>query len=177
MIRWLLTGSAVAVVLALGVPAIASAHVLKIDGDIGAVLHINPDDNPTTGGSTDYIMSFDDDTGKFSLPKCDCTVSIIENGKTVARKPLVISSSEVSENHYTFIKPDVYTMRFSGTPKNPGAFQPFTLDYEVRVTDGHTNTQPMPVTLWIGMSMGTGLVLLAGYVQNSDSNGTTEEGE
>ena len=125
-----------------------------MDGHIGAVLHINPDDNPTTGDSTDYIMSFDDDTGHFSLPQCNCRVSIIGGGKVIANKRLVISSSEVSENHYTFTKPDVYIMRFTGTPKRPGAFQPFVLNYEVRVTNGRTAAQPIPPLLWVGMGMG-----------------------
>lgn len=174
MIKRIFETTAIALLFTLSIPAIASAHVLKVDDDIGAVLHINPDDNPTTGDSTDYILSFDDDTGKFSLPKCNCGVSIIENGKTIATKPLVVSSSQVSENHYTFLKPDVYDIRFTGTPKTPDAFQPFTLDYEVRVTDGQTNTQPMPVALWVGMGMGIGLILLAAYATNYDTNETTE---
>lgn len=166
---------AAVLLLAVGVPATASAHVLKVDGDIGAVLHINPDDNPTTGSPTDYIMSFSDDTGRFSLPKCNCSVSFIANGKTLATNPLVVSSNEVSENHYTFPAPAVYDMRFTGTPKASGAFQPFTLDYEVRVTDGQANTQPMPVTLWVGMGMAIGLILLAAFAMDYDTNQTKRE--
>lgn len=175
MIKRTLGVSVATLLLTLGIPAVASAHVLKVDGDIGAVLHINPDDNPTTGSSTDYAMSFDDDTGKFSLPKCTCTVSIIENGKTIAVKPLTVSSSEVSENRYTFVKPDVYDMKFTGTSKTPGAFQPFTLNYEVRVTDGKTKAQPIPVLLWVGMTMAIGLIMLAAYVQNNGSTEPTRE--
>ncbi|HVV25710.1 MAG TPA: hypothetical protein VHC21_01615 [Candidatus Saccharimonadales bacterium] len=159
----------------LALPGIASAHVLKVDGDIGAVLHINPDDNPTTGGSTDYILSFDDDSGRFSLPKCNCDVSIIQAGKTIATKPLVDSSDQVSENHYTFPAPAVYIMRFTGTPKTPGAFQPFTLDYEERVTNGQLNAQPMPVLLWIGLAMGIGLILLGAYAMDYDASETSRK--
>src|SRR6267154_1546355 len=108
MIKHALGGIVVVLVCTFGTPAIASAHVLKVDGDIGAVLHINPDDNPTTGTSTDYVMAFDDSTNKFSLQKCHCSVSIIENAQTIATRPLTMSSSEVSDNHYTFIKPGVY---------------------------------------------------------------------
>lgn len=147
-------------------PAAASAHVLKVDGDIGAVLHINPDDNPTTGAPTDYTVSFDDDTGKFSLPKCTCTVSIVQRGKVIATRPLAVSSSEVSEDRYTFTRPDVYIMRFSGKPKRPGTFQPFVLNYEERVTSGRTNVQPIPDLLWVGMGMAVGLLLLGAYATN-----------
>lgn len=160
----------VALLVALGIPTIASAHVLKIDGDIGAVLHINPDDNPTTGGPTDYILSFTDNTGKFSLPKCDCSVSIIENGQTVTTLPLVVSSDEFSENHFTFPQAAVYTMRFTGHAKMQGTFQPFTLDYEVRVTGGQAGTQPFPLLLGLGMAMGIGLLLLAAYAMDYDNN-------
>jgi hypothetical protein len=168
MIKHALGTIAVALLLTLAVPAIATAHVLKADGHIGAVLHINPDDYPTTGNNTDYILSFVDDTGRFSLPNCNCNVSVIENGKTIATKALVVSGDGISENHYIFVKPDVYDMRFIGIPKTPNAFQPFTLDYEVRV--GQVNNQPMPFLLWVGMGMGIGLVLLAAFALDYDTN-------
>jgi hypothetical protein len=170
MLKRLFSGVSLTFLLLLGLPTVASAHVLKVDGHVGAVLHINPDDNPTTGKPTDYVLSFNDDTGKFSLSKCNCTVSIIQNGTSVATKPLAISSSEMSENHYTYIKPDVYTMRITGQPKQAGAFQSFTLNYEVRVTSGSATTQPFPVMLWVGMGMGIGLILLAAVAMDYDSD-------
>jgi hypothetical protein len=145
------------------IPAVASAHVLKVDGSIGAVLHINPDDNPTTGNSTDYVLSFSDDSGKFNLTNCNCTIAVMQNSQPVASEQLSTSKNNVSENHYTFAKPGVYTLRVAGTPKTPGAFQPFILAYEVRVTSGQTNAQPMPAALWVGMGMATALILLAAY--------------
>lgn len=170
-----LIGSVLTILLAcLLVPGVASAHVLKVDGDIGAVLHINPDDNPTVGESTDYVMSFEDASGRFSLPKCDCMVSIVRNGQTLVTKPLANSGNEISENHYTFTKPGVYDMRFTGTPKQSGNFQPFTLDYEVRVTDGQANKRPFPVLLWIGIGMAIGLTLLAAYALDYDSDEATK---
>jgi hypothetical protein len=171
MFKRILGVFALALLCTLGWPAVASAHVLKIDGDIGAVLHINPDDNPTTGSPTDYLMSFNDDTSRFSLPKCNCKVSIIANNQTVATKPLTASSNTVSDNHYTFNKPAVYTLQFTGAPKIAGAFQPFTLNYEVRVTDGQPHAQPVPVALWVGMGMAVGLVLLAAYAIDYDDRG------
>jgi hypothetical protein len=168
-------GVLVALVAVFVLPGGASAHVLKVDGDIGAVLHINPDDNPTTDKPTDYTLSFDDDSGRFSLPKCNCRVSIIKNGQTIAAQLLAATSSQVSENRYTFSTPAVYTMRFTGTPKTPGAFQPFTLDYDVRVTSGQLNAQPMPVLLWVGMGMGIGLILLGAYAMDYDATETNRK--
>lgn len=172
MSRRLLGGLLVAAMLFFALPGAASAHVLKVDGDIGAVLHINPDDNPTTDGPTDYTLSFDDDAGHFSLPKCNCRVLIMQNGQTIASRPLAATNGQVSENRYTFPAPAVYTMRFTGTPKTPGAFQPFTLDYEVRVTSGQLSAQPMPVLLWVGLGMGIGLILLGAYAMDYDATET-----
>jgi len=152
-----------AFVIVLALPAVASAHVLKVDGHIGAVLHINPDDNPISGVPTDYLMSFSDDTGRFSLAQCDCDVFVIQDGKTIAKNPLAPSNTATSENHYTFPRPSVYTLRFVGTPKTPGAFQPFTLNYTVRVTSGNLKAQPIPLLLWLGMAMALGLILLAAF--------------
>lgn len=175
MISRILGAATVAMVLLLGLPAAVSAHVLEVDGHIGAVLHINPDDDPTAGSRINFVLSFTDDTGRFSLPKCRCNVSILENGKTVATQPLAASSEAVSDNHYTFVKPGVYDMRLSGTPKTPQAFQPFTLDYEVRVTGGQAAMQPMPVLLWVGMGLMIGLVLLAALAM--DYGGKQTEGQ
>ena len=152
----------------IAIPGIASAHVLKIDGTIGAVLLINPDDNPVSGDMTDYVLSFHDYQGHFSLPRCNCAVTVILQGKTIATEPLAVSSTEVSENHYRFGRPGVYTMRFTGQPKTPGAFQPFMLNYEVRVGGDRSQAQPFPILLWAGMAMGIGLILLAAYAMNYD---------
>lgn len=161
--RKCVTAIVVAIALILGVPGVTSAHVLKVDGTIGAVLHINPDDDPTAGGPTDYTLSFDDDTGKFSLAQCKCTVAIIEQGTTIATQPLAVANNNVSEDHYTFAEPDVYDLRVTGIPMTPGTFQPFTLDYAVRVAGGQAAPQPMPVLLWVGMGMSIGLILLAAF--------------
>lgn len=167
MHKRLLSLAVLSLLAVFALPGIASAHVLKVDGHIGAVFHINPDDNATTGHATDYTLAFSDDTGKFDLARCSCTISVVRNGQTITRQPLATSSgNNVSENHYTFPAPAVYTLRFTGVPRTPGAFQPFVLNYEVRVTGGQTATQPMPPLLWAGMGMAIGLILLGSYAAN-----------
>ena len=163
-----------AVLAWLAVPVTVSAHVLRTDGDIGAVLHINPDDNPTAGDPTDYVISFADDTGKFSLSQCLCSVAVMQAGRTITRRSLAHSQGAVSENRYTFVRPAVYTLRVTGMPRTPGAFQPFTLDYEVRVTSGQSAMQPVPPLLWAGMGLGLGLILLAAYASDY-TDGETEK--
>jgi hypothetical protein len=139
----------------------ASAHVLKTDGTIGVVLHIQPDDNPTAGVVTTYQLAFDDTSGQFNLKNCDCGVSVQQNGATIDTGPLVVSSSLASTDTYTFKTPDVYTLVISGKPKSGNSFQPFSLSYLVRVeVNGQMNAQPFPLTLGIGFGLMTVLLLL-----------------
>lgn len=168
MIRHIAAASALWLVASLLVPTVASAHVLQTDGSIGAVLHINPDDNPTSEHPADYVMAFNDDDGHFRLSQCDCTLNLLENDKLVATQKLKAVSDGVSENTITFPAPAVYVMRFTGTPIGEATFQPFTLSYNVRVTGEGGPHQPFPWLLWVGMTMTTGLILLAAVVVNYD---------
>jgi hypothetical protein len=117
----------------------ASAHVLKVDGTISAILHVDPNDEPVSGVPTTYILFMDDSTGKFSLSDCDCTVSMIEDGQTIAIQSLSANSQGIIDGSIVFPKPDVYDLVFSGNPTAANAFQPFTLDYLERATQGPTN--------------------------------------
>jgi hypothetical protein len=110
-------------------PASASAHVLKTDGSIGAVLHIDPEDNPSVGEPASFFFEFKDRQGKFLLDKCDCTVAILRDGTTVFSTKLG-SSPIVS---YTFPEQGEYVIEAAGMPRIEGDFQPFTLRYGLQV--------------------------------------------
>lgn len=141
----------------------AWAHVLQTDGDIGAVLHIKPDDNPTSGTPVDYELSFTDTTGRFRLAECHCTVTILQQDRPIANLTLAASTSQLSDNTVTFPVPGVYTLEVSGSPLRAGIFQAFTLRYNIRVTGGGATTQPMPFLLMVGIALSIGLILLAAY--------------
>lgn len=126
----------------------ASAHILKVDGTITGVLHVNPDDQPISGVPTTYLLFMDDSTNKFSLPACDCNVTVKENGKTIVTQPLTLNSQSVPGGTVTFPRADVYEFIVSGTPKQAGAFQPFTLTYLERVTQGPGNSPPSVASLF-----------------------------
>ena len=147
-----------------------NAHVLAADGDIGAVLHINPDDSPVSGSPTNYILSFSDTTNKFKLSECDCRVSVLENGKSLSSKSLAATSDLTSSNTFTFPKSDVYTLEITGKPKPHYGFQSFKIDYTVRVNAGDVQTQPMPPLLWVGMGGTIGLIILAAYTMEISYN-------
>lgn len=163
MIRKTLFTIVAVLIFAGGIPvSTASAHVLKTDGDIGAVLHINPDDNPISGQSTDYVLSFRGTNGRFNLSGCRCEVVFSKDGKTTATRPLTMETEQISNDHYTFPAPGVYRMRIVGSPLHTGDFQSFTLDYTIRVSGGNTTTaHDFPPLLWLGIGLAMGLVLLS----------------
>lgn len=138
------------------------AHVLKMDGDTGAVLHIQPDDAPLAKIPVTYALSFQDSKEDFSLQQCACSIAFIMGGKTIATQSLHATSSTVSENTYTFPEVGAYTFRVTGSPRDTASFTPFTLDYTVRV-GGAQMSHDIPPLLWLGMAMGIGLLLLSAY--------------
>lgn len=148
-----------------------SAHVLKTDGSIGVVLHIDPNDAPKSTIPANIVLAFNDANGKLSPAECDCSLTISEAGRVVAQQQLSLSSGLVSSTAYTFPEPNVYTLQVNGVPKQSGAFQPFTLSYNVRVTNGQAAAQHAPLVLWVGIGVGIGAVLVVGGVM--EYNGRT----
>ncbi len=119
-------------------PRLAFAHILVSDKNIGAVLHIDPEDDPIIGQPTNFFFEFKDKEHKFTPANCDCTVFILEAGKIIATQPLFQNNTSsqltTATLTYTFPQKDVYTIRVIGKPAYQNAFQPFTLEYAVRVT-------------------------------------------
>jgi hypothetical protein len=176
MTKKILLSFAAIILVAIALPtSIASAHVLKTDGTMGVVLHINPDDNPISGQSTNYVLYFNDTTGKFSLPGCLCGISISENGAVIAKNSLDVSSQQESSNIFVFPRPDVYTLHVTGSPKESGTFQPFSLDYIVRVSGSNSSLhQDFPLSLWLAIGLDMGIILLFGiammYIEDSEQS-------
>lgn len=142
-------------------PVIASAHVLKIDGAIGAVLHIPPDDNPQAGQQTRYNLSFVDDKGLIDLNRCICGLTVLSGEQKVLTSSLIVGSRTIGDALVTIDQPGAYTFQFTGTPTGGAKFQAFELDYPVRISGGQADMQQIPELLWIGIAMSVGLVLLA----------------
>jgi hypothetical protein len=117
------------------IPAPASAHVLKVDGTIGAVLHIDPNDSPEAGTPASIFFDLKDSSGKFSIEKCACAVTITEGDKTVFNRNL-ISLAAVT---YTFPEIGLYDVSLSGSPKDGASFDAFKLSYDIRVETANEN--------------------------------------
>jgi hypothetical protein len=153
-----------AIVMLVGIAAPhASAHVLQSDGTIGAMLHIIPDDDPMSGAPTTYELEFSD-------TDCKCTATVMEAGKTIASKPLHVSSDLNSINTVTFPTADVYELHINGQPKKSGEFQPFILTYLLRVKAGSgAPMQSFPPLLGVGFGLLIVLVLLGVYKTRHNS--------
>jgi hypothetical protein len=134
------------VVLALALaPDAAFAHVLKSDGSIGAVMHVKPDDDPIVGQPAEFYFEFKDKLGKFKPELCDCNFLVLQGGRTVFERKLFQSNTASGLDSallsYTFPQKGVYHIRVAGQPVRSGSFQPFELEYNLRVSrvDGGIN--------------------------------------
>jgi hypothetical protein len=115
----------------------AYAHVLKTDGTIGAVLHVDPQDDPVANQSTNFFFEFKDTSNKFDPKNCDCRVSILQGDKEIYSGNLFQNTTNptLSDAVFSFIFPekDIYKVKVEGKPNTPNAFSSFTLSYDVRV--------------------------------------------
>jgi hypothetical protein len=156
-------------------PRSAEAHVLQTDHSIGAVLHISPDDDPKAGEQSGFFFEFKDKENKFKPENCNCTFTILSQGKELFSQPLFQDNSDPNLSNaslfYTFSNPDIYQIRVTGKPSTPGAFNEFTLIYDVRVEvkDGK-NYQNSSKPNWFTehlphiFGVGIGIIVLAGVI-------------
>lgn len=118
-------------------PTSVSAHVLKTDGVIGAVMHIDPEDSPIAQEPATFFFEMRDKTGKFTSQACLCTVTINQGDKQLFSSPLFGTNQMVGLNTpsmtFAFPEPGTYVIDILGRPRNAGSFQAFDLRYDVRV--------------------------------------------
>jgi hypothetical protein len=123
-------------------PSAALAHVVKSEGSIGAILHVDPGDEPAAGEQSTIFLEFKDTAGKLNLSNCDCRIVI-----KVGDKEILNQSFEGAENSLlsgvipvTFPEKNIYIMTVTGTPKLADEFSPFKLEYDIRVATDKTQT-------------------------------------
>lgn len=122
------------------------AHELVKNTVVGAVIHISPDDDPVAGEPTILYIEFKDTTGKFRPEDCDCTVSILEDGQEITSEkfsPSLTVDQQVKV-FFTFPRKNLYIIVIEGQPKVVGAFEPFTLTNDVRVSREKIVAPPLP---------------------------------
>lgn len=138
-------------ILFLSFAPLAQAHLLATDGSIGAVLHVDPNDQPIAGSQASFFFEFKDKENTFDPTHCDCTFSVAEGGKTIFSQPLFQNAPSPSLTNasvfYTFPQKDVYQVKVVGKPTTPNGFQPFTLTWNFRV-DQTANTSTQQSSFW-----------------------------
>ncbi len=119
------------------------AHVLLTDGSIGAVVHVNPEDDPILGQPANFFFEFKDKQNKFTPADCECQYSLELNGKVLAQGDLFADIQTPSLDNasfsYTFSEKGVYSVIVTGKPKVTDKFQSFRLQDTIRVERGDGN--------------------------------------
>jgi hypothetical protein len=114
-----------------------SAHFLATDKNIGAVLHIDPSDDPVIGQQTSFFFEFKDKDNKFDPKNCDCIFLILENGNTIYTQPLYQNNSNPTLSNgsafYTFRNKGAYEINVTGRSTKRDAFKSFNFKWSLRV--------------------------------------------
>ena len=128
----------------------ASAHKTQAAEDVGATLHIEPNDNPRAGEAAQTWFALTRKGGKvIPLEQCDCELAIYSEPRTTEEKPLIQPNLQpISAERYqgipganiTFPKPGAYQLELSGKPANDATFKPFELKFDVTVASGTNKT-------------------------------------
>ncbi len=137
--------------LFLKVPTV-SAHFLATDNNIGAILHIDPDDDPIAGSPSTIFFEFKDKTNAFNPQNCNCRLDILEHGKVLYSQAVFQDNKDLSSLSaaatYTFPQLDVYQIVVNGNPRNGNTFPSFKLSYEIRV-DRQGTPSPSSDNWWL----------------------------
>jgi hypothetical protein len=129
----------------------ASAHKITTTADVGATLHLEPNDNPRAGEPTKTWFALTRKGGKtIPLADCDCQLVIYAEPHSPGEPPLIEPSLQpVAAERYqgipgteiTFPRPGAYQLQLSGKAKDGKSFQPFELKFPVTVAVGSATTQ------------------------------------
>jgi len=112
------------------------AHTLKIDGNIGVNVHIEPDDAPVSKSESKILVDITDKSGRFNPANpgnCACFLSVLQNGKELT-KMAVTTGGMFNQLRYTFPEGGSYQVKIEGKPNGNGlAFQGFSVLFEYYV--------------------------------------------
>ena len=132
----------------------ASAHKVKIAEDVGATLHIEPNDNPRAGEPAQAWFALTRKGGKaIPLAECNCQLSVFSEPRTDESALLKPSLKSVVAEKYqgipgadiTFPKVGAYQLQLTGKPVNGESFKPFEFKFDVTVAAG--TSQPTPTAI------------------------------
>jgi hypothetical protein len=129
-------------------PTIASAHQMKYDGSIGALLHVDPNDDPYVNETTFMHVEFRDKEHYFRADQCLCTITLTEGSRSrfaasTQSPPAALERSQSTLGfEYVFPEKGIYTLTVHGEPQAGALFKPFTLSYDIRVANDRGSFSP-----------------------------------
>jgi hypothetical protein len=122
----------------------ATAHELQTDGDVGALMHIQPDDNPRAKVFTTAWFGLVQRGGTpIPLSQCACSLQIYVGEPQPGQKPVLtpklqerkvqdgIGSQTKLTAQLKFPRTGAYTMVLAGKPKATASFPVFRLSWVV----------------------------------------------
>lgn len=111
-----------------------SAHILKTDATIGAVVHLDPDDDPIAGVPTAIYFEITSTAGAFSLDDCDCFVVISSDEFELSRQVLVSAGNAIFSpaSPYTFPALGNYEIKLIGSSRSD-SFKDFMIETQTNV--------------------------------------------
>jgi hypothetical protein len=118
------------------------AHEVEISGEVGATLHIEPNDQAKAGEPTQVWFALTAKGGQvIPLSECDCKLEVRSNSQKEAQTLLnPVLKGIVAEQYQgipsaeiTFPNVGEYELELSGIPKPSAKFSPFRLTYKVVV--------------------------------------------
>jgi hypothetical protein len=118
----------------------ALAHNVKVDDQVAATFHLEPNHNPRAGEAAKIWFALAKKGGEaIPLADCDCQLTVRQKETVVATPGLSALDVEqyrgIPAATFTFPAVGLYSLRLSGKPKTTG-FNSFNLDYEVTVQAG-----------------------------------------
>jgi hypothetical protein len=128
------------------------AHEVEISGEVGATLHIEPNDQAKAGESTQVWFALTEKGGRvIPLAECDCKLKIY-TGKQTDKPLLEPNLKAIAAEQYqgipgaevTFPNVGAYKLELSGSPKAGAKFSPFNLSYDVVVAGKVETTKESP---------------------------------
>lgn len=117
----------------------AFAHDLEKDKNVGALFHIEPDDQPKAGVPVEGWFEIRKKGGNsITAQDCSCSVKVYSGRPNLKAKPIgeySLSGQERVMAKLMFPSPGPYTIRLVGQPKKGSkvAFAPFQINWPVRV--------------------------------------------
>jgi hypothetical protein len=129
----------------------ANAHKIEIQQDVGATIHIEPNDAPRAGESALTWFAITQKGGKIiPLNQCDCKLSVYSQTSpegTPLQQPILKAVSQESYQGIpaatiTFPAAGAYQLQLQGNPKNGVKFSPFELKFDINVAPGVVAPNP-----------------------------------